>query len=535
MNSDGIAGLIEAIRRLAPEGILGTAACVFFVGGTYLRDRRVWSVATIGVLMLAALVLWIGPPPVAGSENGAWAWDTLTAWVRVVVLLAAIVLVLLSWSSVPDAHAADYYACLLAAVAGVSLSGAGSDLVTLFLALELVSIPTYVLLYLPRHDPAAQEAALKYFLLSVFSSAFLLFGFGYLYGVGGTTRLAGVWEALRQAWTAGWSGSSAGGAAFVLIGLVMVTAGLCFRITAVPFHFYAPDVYQGTPTVVAALLAFLPKVTGFVAFIRVFGFLAPNGATRTGELLLLLWILSAATMTTGNVLALLQSNVKRLLAYSSVAHSGYLLIGLTVACDRGGAADLTSRQEGVTALLFYLVAYAAMTLGAFGVLAYLSSGGRSVENEDDLGGLSRTHPGLALLMALFLFSLIGIPFTSGFWGKLFLFSGLFWGALGASTDRAPLFFWLALIGALNAAVGAWYYLRILAKMYLHSPVKPLPQPRDRPGLVALWLCALVTLIPGLYPAALWKTAERATGSLPAGAPAQLGAKPPEPAHALRIR
>ncbi|HMC63562.1 MAG TPA: NADH-quinone oxidoreductase subunit N, partial [Gemmataceae bacterium] len=300
------------------------------------------------------------------------------------------------------------------------------------------------------------------------------------------------------------------------IALVMIVAGLGFKIAAVPFHFYAPDVYQGAPTPVAAFLAFIPKVAGFVALIRVLGFVWAKEASIPGLALglqvpTLLWILATMTMFLGNVLALLQDNLKRLLAYSSVAHAGYMLIGLTVARDLALSAEPSkSTGGGVDAVLFYLVAYGAMTVGAFAVLSYLSTPQRPVVNVDDLADLSGSHPGIALLMALFLFGLIGIPFTAGFWGKLFLF----FGALGVPArppleEHAHLFRLLAVIGAINAAIGAWYYLRILSVMYLRSSIKPLEKRREWPGLAAIWICAAVTLAFGVYPEPLAKAARQA--------------------------
>jgi NADH-quinone oxidoreductase subunit N len=273
----------------------------------------------------------------------------------------------------------------------------------------------------------------------------------------------------------------------------------------VPFHFYAPDVYQGAPTSGGALLAFVPKVAGFVALIRILG-LAAAGPTGAGFALgtqvpLLLWILAAITMTVGNVLALLQDDLKRILAYSSVAHAGYMLIGLTVAPNlmpRGAEGEIV--PGGVESVLFYLVSYGAMTLGAFGVIALLSTHSRPVNTVDDLAGLGRSDPGVALMMALFLFSLIGLPMTAGFVGKFLLFFGAM-AAPGRLIDESQggLFRLLALIGALNAAVGAYYYLRIVAVMFLRDGVKPLATPRRLAGLTTLWLCAGLTIWLGVYP------------------------------------
>ncbi len=511
MNPNLVTALTDFIPALLPEAILGIAACVAFLGGTWKANRHVWGVFTLLALVGAGLAIGATPALHYGDTDPARmalfaspvVLDHLTWLLRVISLIGGGVLVLLSWDELPDDQAAEFHACLLLIVAGLGLTAAANDLVTLFLALELVSIPTYVLLYLPRSDAAAQEAAMKYFLLSVFSSALLLFGFSYLYGLGGTTNLMVLGEAL-----AGVNPALLPGVA--VIALMMVVAGLGFRITAVPFHFYAPDVYQGTATANAALLAFVPKVAGFAALLRVLGFVthATLPVESTGLLLgerntvLLLWILAAVTMTLGNVLALLQDNLKRLLAYSSVAHAGYMLIGLAVAPKLLREPGLM--PGGVEAVLFYLMAYGAMTLGAFAILQALSKVGQPVETVDDLAGLGRTHPPLALAMALFLFSLIGVPLTAGFMGKFWLIVDALNVPRNAaepdSLDLARLFIYLAVLAMINAAIGGWYYLRITAMMYLRNPpVQPLQQARRWPVLTAIGVCAVLTLWLGIYP------------------------------------
>jgi NADH-quinone oxidoreductase subunit N len=507
VNADIQSALLDVFPRIVPEIVLLVGACVLFLGATFRADRHVWGGVALASLFLAAIALAFSPlsptePPeraLATAFASPLLFDGAAVLVRAIALAAGAILVLASWDEVPDRLAAEYHGCLLIIVAGLALTGAANELITLFLALELISIPTYIMLYLPRLDTRAQEAALKYFLLSVFSSALLLFGFSYLYGMVGTTNLPALAQAMARA--TGLPGTA-------LVALVMLLAGLGFRITAFPFHFYAPDVYQGTAPCTASLLAFFPKAAGFAALLRVLGYLPPALTLQPGgvsppdavlgiQVPHLLWILAVVTMSLGNVLALLQDNVKRMLAYSSVAHAGYMLIGLVV-----GRFQSADRYEGsVDAVLFYLVAYGAMTVGAFTVLGYLSTRQRPVETADDLAGLGGSHPGVALLMTLFLFSLIGIPLTAGFAGKLFLF----WGALQAEPPgmmSAWLFRVLALVAAVNAAVGAWYYLRLVAVMWLRNALQPLPAVRPRPGLAALLLCAAVTLVAGVYPPAL---------------------------------
>jgi NADH-quinone oxidoreductase subunit N len=501
---------------IIPELILGLAACVLFVGAAFRADRNLWATVALLALLVAGVALYFSrilPVPLASrflSPNAMdfLVLDPLAILTKAIALVGGVILVLASWKEVPDRQAGEYHACLLVIVAGLCLTGVANELVTLFLALELTSIPTYVLLYLPRYDRPAQEAAMKYFLLSIFSSALLLFGFSYLYGLGGTTHLPSLFDAF--------SGRE-GLPGLAQVALVMVVAGLGFKITAVPFHFYAPDVYQGTPTVAAALLAFMPKVAGFIALVRVLGFVgghAGDGLVVSVQTPMLFYILAVVSMSLGNVLGLLQDNLKRLLAYSSVAHAGYMLIGLAAAPYLHSPSRLAG---GVDAVLFYLMAYGAMTIGAFAVIAYLSTPQRPVETVDDLAGLSSSRPGVALLMGLFLFSLIGVPLTAGFTGKL----QLFFGALAVPVESQPwlmdhpwLFRGLAVVGVLNAAVGAWYYLRILAAMYLRgpSPGRPLEKTRSLPGLATLWICAALTLLLGIAPGPLAHVAQEAAAS-----------------------
>jgi NADH-quinone oxidoreductase subunit N len=502
MNDAHGTALASVFQYLVPEIVLGATACILFLGGTVKSCRHLWGWGALGGLAAALLALGLTPNVEAAPDaiyGNPVIFDLLSTLIRFVAVGGGIVLVLFSWNELPDRQAADHHACLLVVVAGLGLTALANDLVTLFLALELISIPTYVMLYLPRHDEASQEAALKYFLLSIFSSGLLLFGFSYLYGLAGTTNLSALLHTLNV------QPAVRDVPLVAQIALIMVVAGLGFRITAVPFHFYAPDVYQGAPTVGAALLAFVPKVAGFVALLRVLGFVVPDivptrgshiGLGLSDQVPILFWFLSAITMFLGNVLALLQDNVKRLLAYSSVAHAGYMLIALASApylSETGGGPD------GVAALLYYLVAYGAMTVGAFAVISFLSTPERPLETVDDLVGLSKTHPLIALVMAIFLFSLIGIPLTAGFTGKFLIF----FGALTVQGDQASLFTVLAFLGVINAAIGAWYYLRLVAVMYLRTSVRPIEVPTNRPALATLVLCAFFTVGLSIPPGANW--------------------------------
>jgi NADH-quinone oxidoreductase subunit N len=509
--NQSVASELANVYLLAlPEIVLILSACLLFLGGAFRQDRHLWAMKALAVLAVAVFILAL--PFYRQPADPLFALkapdmvqplvlDRLALLIKIVAFVGGAVLVLFGWNEVSDDLAAEYFACLLIIIAGVGLSAMANDLVVLFLSLELISIPTYVILYLQKTDLGAREAAVKYFLLSVFSTALLLFGFSYLYGLCGTTNITALLDGLRATDTGRLP-------LIALVALVMVVAGLGFKITAVPFHFYAPDVYQGTSLSSAALLAFVPKLAGFAALLRILDFVWPGskppGVALGTQAPILFWILAAMTMTVGNILALLQDNLKRMLAYSSVAHAGYMLIGLATAPE---LAHPSAAVGGAEAVVFYLVSYGAMTVGAFAVLAYLSTPQAPIETVDDLAGVSRSHPGVALMMAVFMFSLIGMPLTAGFAGKFFLFLG----ALEVRPEQALLFRWLALIAALNAAAGAWYYLRVIAAMYLRTPLRPIDKPRAWPGLAAIAVCAAVTLILGVYPTPLLQAARAAVG------------------------
>jgi NADH-quinone oxidoreductase subunit N len=520
LTEPAVSTLRGVFHHVLPEVVLLGMACVLFLASTLRANRHTLGGLALAGLLAAALVAVFVPAPVVGAPSvSPVVHDGLADWTRFLALGGVALLVLLAWNAVPDRFAGEYHACLLIAAAGVALAGAANELVTLFLALELVSIPSYVLLYLPRPTRAAQEAAVKYFLLSIGSSAVMLFGFSYLYGVTGTTNLTAMLDAFSRVVEAGRPAVEVKVPPLAAVAAVLVVAGIGFKITAVPFHFYAPDVYQGAPTVAAAALAFLPKAAGFVALIRVFGLASagaqPAVAAWADQLQLLFWVLAAVTMTVGNVMALLQDNVKRLLAWSGVAHSGYMLIGLAVTVRLLGdpsAGPQADPLAGTEAALFYLIAYTAMTVGAFAVLQLVSTPERPVETVDDLAGLRNSHPVVALLMAVCLFSLIGLPLTAGFTGKLLLFVG---------AVRVPasygLYQWLAVIAALNAAVGAYYYLRIAGVMFLREAITPLKAPRTVPAYAALVVCAAVTLGLGVYSGRLWRITDPAFGTPAASA------------------
>lgn len=506
--NEAIQQLNSAISLIAPDAILLAAVCLIFFAAPFLVNERGeapaglrhrWGSLSLLTLIIAACVWWQSPP--VTRTFGPFVLDELTWYIRGLTLAFGAILVLLHWNQADDARSAESHACLLAILAGVNLIAAANDLVGLFVALELVSIPTYLFLLLPRRDAPAQEATLKYFLLSIFSSAIVLFGMSYLYGATGTTNLS----AIHAAFSTG-HGQTAN--PLVAVATVMLIAGLGFRLTAVPFHFYAPDVFQGAPASGAAMLSLVPKIAGFVALLRLM--VPATGAdeavtswTMMPAATPLLWWLAVATMFVGNLMALMQTDIRRLLAYSSVSHAGYMLVGLIVGLEHEIHKDVLNRPvvqsvSGIGAMLFYLAVYGAMTLGAFAVLIAASRSDKRIETLDDLSGLSRTRPALALVFSVFLFSLAGLPPTAGFLGKLNLFFAAW--SQGNESNK-----WLAVVLAINAALGAWYYLKVIGVMFLREPVdrSEQPVPTETPSLIAAGICLAGTLGLFFLPGWLW--------------------------------
>lgn len=510
----------ETLRIVLPQAVLAGLACLFILGGTFRVAARVWGPLALVALVLAAGALYAAPAsfgsalaPAADAPapiSLAVKAGSIDAGIEWACLVVGAFLVLISWGPQSRSKtAAEFYGLLLLLLSGVLLVAVANDLILLFLALELISIPTYVLLYLGRHDTATQEAATKYFLLSVASAAVLLYGFAFLYGLTGSTRLDTIRDVLRATYHPAGGNPPLHASSLGVIALVLIFAGLGFKVAAVPFHFYAPDVYEGTSAFNAGLLAVMPKIAGFVALIRVGSETLP-GFEGTGQQLAL--ILAAITMTGGNCLALWQTNIRRLLAYSSIAHAGYILIGLavafwesrpaTVTLERAALAGKMVLPGGVNASLFYLLVYSVTNVGLFGALVYLAKPGREVDHIEELTGLGKTHPLLASAMALFLFSLAGIPPLPGFWAKLSIFTA----ALSVRQDLGegavaihPAFLWLAVIGVLNAAVGAVYYLRLIALMFLNDPLSVARPAGGRPAYVGVLGSAVLVLALGIMP------------------------------------
>jgi NADH-quinone oxidoreductase subunit N len=481
----------DTIRTLIPEILLLTAAVAMMTASPFVRwPRRTWAAITAAVLVTAFVAL----QAVSGHHTDMFASvalnDSLAYYGRLVILLTGLILLALAHEEPSDDRAGEFFGGLLMINSGAMLVTTANEIVFLFVGLELVSIPTYLLLYLTRRTASTQEAAIKYFYLSIFSSGVLLYGLAFLYGVTGVSNLKAI--VVLSSTLPGIPDPQLG-----LIAVLFVMAGLSFRVAAVPFHFYAPDVYQGSPTVIAALLSWIPKGVGFVAMVRALTtVISVKGAEDPLVLkaIAISWVLAAATMTLGNTMALLQTDLKRLLAYSSIAHAGYLMVGVTVAFANGSRSQ--SLYYGSESVFFYLFVYSLMTLGAFGVIIGLRTADHPVETVDDLAGLGTTQPLPALALAICLLSLSGIPPLAGFWGKLEIFTGAF--AANTAEDFGALFF-LAVIGVLNAAVGAYYYLRIVIAMYLRPSRQKVFITGGWPVFAAVTVCASLSLLLGLFP------------------------------------
>ena len=523
----------QTLLILSPELLILLSATVMMTAGAFVKlSRRTWA-TTAALTLVAALAALIA---LRHTTNDVYASiainDAMSGYGRMFFLLTGLIVLALAHDQVDDSRASEFFGSLLMINAGAMLVVAANELVFLFVGLELVSIPTYLLLYLPRRTASTQEAATKYFFLSIFSSGLLLFGLAYLYGMTGLSNLKALAYLAQVTPTI----HDVPHPVFGVIAIVFIMAGLGFRVAAVPFHFYAPDVYQGSPAFMAALLAWVPKGIGFIAILRALTAVIPTDnfdTPVTTKAAVLAWIIAVVTMTLGNTVALAQTNLKRLFAYSSIAHAGYLMIGVAVAFRNGSAGAAGIKLLGSEAVLFYLVAYALMTLGAFAVLIGLSSPERTVEKVDDLNGLSRSHPVMAVAMAVCLFSLAGIPPLAGFLGKFQLFAAAFDAGRG---DDARFYQYLALAGAINSAIGAYYYLKIVVAMYYKAPAgAPLAARPTWPVALSIGACSTLTLLIGFYPAPIITAARDSAESLvahpvpeapAAPAPAVVTAVPP---------
>ncbi len=488
--------LISYLSALLPETVLVCGACMvlflsFFGPAGGRRGVGLFALVVIAAA-LGVVLAGQGQAP-ADLEDFGVRGGPLADYVRLLTLVVGAVLVLVNWYQAAPAERGEYASMLLLSMAGVMLVGMANDLILLFFAIELVSVPTYVLVALSRRDVRAQEACSKYFFLGAMAAALLAYGMSFIYGAAGTTTLTG-----SESIAAMVAGEAATG--YLLVGMMLAFGALCFKVAAVPFHSYVADVYEGAAAPLAGALGFLPKLAGFAAMIKL---MALTDWAMTPSLQWALWFIAALTMTVGNTLALMQSNVKRLLAYSGVAHSGYMMVGLLVGPQAGSGPF----GNGVGAVLFYVSVYALMNLGAFAVISSLGDGETESADEESFKGLGQRRPLTAIVLAVCMFSLMGLPPTAGFLGKVYIFSSAL--SAGDGPFGVPLV-WLAIIGVINSAVGAAYYLRVVGWCYCFPGGRDTrPQGRLMLRLGAV-LCGGMMLLLFLRPQPLLERVQQAT-------------------------
>jgi NADH-quinone oxidoreductase subunit N len=457
--------------RILPELILTAAGTLIMIVEATIRSAKLSSRICLAALLAA---LW---GAVVANSNPGPAFNALliggfASFFRVLLIVIALLIYFLSLDYLERERAerSEFYALLLFSVVGQCLMVAANDLIVIFIGLEISSIASYVMAGYLRSDPRNSESALKYFLLGSFATAFLLYGIAWIYGLTESTNLTEIRRILSTR-------EVAPNVALVGTAAALIFVGVAFKISAAPFQIWAPDVYQGAPAPVSAYLSTGPKAAAFAVMLRVFiGAFEPAAA----KWLPIVWMAAVLSMIVGNFAALVQTNLKRLLAYSSIAHAGYVLVAVTA---NDGA--------GTAAAMFYVAAYAFMQIGAFAVVTHIAGKGEQHLDIDDLAGLAERQPVTAALLAVFLLSLIGVPLTAGFFAKFYVFKA----AIGAHLTR------LAIIGLLNSAVAAYYYLRLLVVVYMHEPgpaVESL-QPPPRGLQAALWISAASTLALGIAP------------------------------------
>ncbi|MBV8847048.1 MAG: NADH-quinone oxidoreductase subunit N [Bryobacterales bacterium] len=471
--------------RVLPEIILTLAGTFIMLlegvfgqkGGGQKSIFFPFSLLSLIAALLASVAAYGDPGP---AFQNMLVVDGFATFFRVLVIGVGILAVFSSADYLrrENSRGGEFYALILFSIVGQSIMAAANELIMIFIGLEISSIASYILAGYLRDDPRNNESALKYFLLGSFATAFLLYGVAWIYGSTGSTNLIDIRRALLN-------GHEPLGLVTTAAALIFV--GLAFKISAAPFQSWAPDVYQGAPAPVTAFLSVGPKAAAFAILIRVF--MTAFGPITTAWLPIV-WGVALATMTVGNFAAILQSNIKRLLAYSSIAHAGYVLVAVTA-----------HSGEGSAAAMFYLAAYAFTNIGAFAVVTYFARKGERYTGVDDFAGLAQRQPAMAAMLSIFLLSLIGVPLTGGFFGKFYIFKA----ALDANLV------WLTVLGLLNSAVAAYYYLRILVVMYFREPGEAsdnLP-PAGMPLQITVYGSAIGTLALGIFPSWVLEFASKA--------------------------
>jgi NADH-quinone oxidoreductase subunit N len=462
--------------RILPEIVLSVWGMIVMFVEPLLpagRSRKGLGLfAAVGALAAIAATAYQAQPQFAGfGFNHMIRVDHFSIFFHLIVLLVALSTILMSLDYLPfqKIDHGEYYALILLGAVGMCLMSSAVELVLIFIALEISSISSYILAGFRRHAAESAESSLKYFLLGSFATAFFLYGVALLYGATGSTNVFDIAAALSNT-------TRIEPLAYVAVALIFT--GLGFKVACAPFHVWTPDVYEGAPSPVVAFMSTAPKAAAFAVLIRLVI------DTASPHWFWVIWIAAVLSMCVGNLGAILQSNVKRMLAYSSIAHAGYLMVAF---------ASASNRELGISAAMFYSAAYAAMNVGAFAVITQMSGSGERYSQIDDYSGLGKRSPVLAAALTFFLLSLIGIPITGGFFAKFYVFSAAL---------RTHLI-WLTIIGVANSGMGSYYYLRLIVRMYMFEPRTEEPAPRVRFGVgMAIAISLIATLWLGVLPNAV---------------------------------
>jgi len=476
--------------RILPEIVLAVFGMAVMLLDPLVDDEH--SRRTLGVLALAGTICgliatWYMAQSPGLAFSGMVRADSFSVFFHALVIAISGVVVLMSfeYTTVQKMRGGEYYGLILFSAVGMGLMSSAVELVLIFIALEISSISSYILAGMRRHEASSGESALKYFLLGSFATAFFLYGIALLFGATGSTNIEFIAQELQNS----------GSITLVYVAAALIFVGLGFKVAAAPFHIWTPDVYEGAPAPVVGFMSTAPKAAAFAVLLRiVFQLNAPRHFW-------IIWVAAVFSMTLGNLGALVQNNIKRLLAYSSIAHAGYVLVAFAAAPDLGPSA-----------VIFYTAAYAAMNVGAFAIVSHLGSVDEKFVSLQDYEGLGQSSPVMAASLTIFLLSLIGIPMTGGFFGKFYVFSA----ALKSNLT------WLTVIGLINSAVGAYYYLRVIVAMYMRQPQKQTPVAPVPFGVgLATALCLVATLYLGLLPGQVLERARLASGAVtaPSGVPA----------------
>jgi NADH-quinone oxidoreductase subunit N len=507
----------QAVQLIMPEMILTLFACAALVLDVMLpRERKkivAWvSLAGVALSLVSLDLLYFGLVRKVGAQTGFYDMivvDNYAVVFKLMFLIGAALSILLSikYLEVEGEQRGEYYSLILFSVVGMMFMASAVDLLSLFISLELMAVAVYILVGYLKRDRKSNEASMKYFLLGAFSSGVLLYGISMIYGLTGTTNLAGIAKALPIVAVTNWAplGTEADMRYFALLAMVLMAAGMFFKVAAVPFHMWAPDAYEGAPTSITAFMSVAVKAASFAMFGRLFLYGLPDLRTAlAGDAALnipglpgwavLLGVVAAITMVWGNLAALTQQNTKRLLAYSSISHAGYTLLGL-----------VAGNERGYTGFIIYLFIYTIMNLGVFGCIIALRRRGIAGDRMEDFNGLMRKAPWLTVMMTIFLLSLGGIPPTAGFIGKLYLFMGLI-------ETGNPWMVRLAILAVLMSAVSLYYYIRFIRAMYIEPETEAQPV-RVAPSLqAALAVAVLLVIFIGVYPQPLIRITQKAATS-----------------------